>query len=441
MLKKRKSNIALLAILCLLGGLGKTNAQESLTLEQAITMGLENNYDIRLSRKAVDIAETENFIGNAGFLPEVTADGTYTESNQNTDLTFADGSGINRENAKTTTLNAGVGANWYIFDGTTMFVSKNQLEAVEKKSKYQLEAEINNSVAEITNTYHQLVAEEKTLLIYQEQKELSEAKFQLSKDRLSAGAGSELEQSQSEVELNADRAAVIEQEIIITQLKSKLNRLMGREVETNFEAADSIRIVSDLTLEELKQKVEENPNLKSYQQDLSIAVLNKKQTLADRLPSLALNGRYSYNESESEAGFVQNNQTDGLTYGATVSIPIFNGMQRSRKSQVNKIQIEQSKLTYENEVAKVKEQLQVQFQSYSRYQELLKMEQRNAAVADDNLKFAMESYKIGGISALDLREIQLSTLQAKERLVAIKYTIKMAETELLRLTNQLIEGK
>ena len=170
-------------------------------------------------------------------------------------------------------------------------------------------------------------------------------------------------------------------------------------------------------------------------------MLEKKESFADRLPSIALNGSYNYNEGTSEAGFVRSNQADGWNYGATVAIPIFNGNEKNRKEQQNKIRIEQSKLSYEQEIAFSQEELIVNYERYEANLKQLEYEVKNVELANRNLKFALESYQLGGISSIELRDVQFSTLEAQERLVALKYTAKLAETELLRLTNQLIQGR
>ena len=440
MWKKRSKTLMLLLVLLTLYPVG-SKAQEMLSLEEAIANCMQNNFDIKLGEKQVEMAAVNNSLGAAGFLPEVNAEAAYQERVENTNLEFVDGGGIQRDGALSTNLNAGIQANWYVFDGTKMFLSKNRLEALEKKSSLELKATINNTVSALINTYYQAVAEKQTLRLYQAQLELSEARYKLSQDRLKAGVASDLEVSQTAVDKNADQSAVMEQEILLKQVKTQLNRLMGKAIKHDYTLVDSMVISSDLTLEELEQKLAENPNLKSVEQDLSIAVIEKKETFADRLPKLALNGRYNYNESESEAGFLRSNQTDGVNYGATLALPIFNGFERNRQAQLNNIRISESKLNYEQELAQAEEQLIVQFERYDTYKKLLKMEQTNVKAAKESLDFALESYKLGGISGLDLREVQTASLRAKERLVAVKFMIKSAETELLRLTNQLVEGQ
>src|SRR5690606_17209084 len=102
-------------------GAGQSSAQEILTLEEAVRIALENNYDIRLSRNNLAIDETNVSWANAGLLPRV--DATLNDNNgiQTTRQTQADGSVRERNNARNANLNYGVGLTWTIFDGFGMF--------------------------------------------------------------------------------------------------------------------------------------------------------------------------------------------------------------------------------------------------------------------------------------------------------------------------------
>jgi len=48
-----------------------SNAQ-NLSLEDAIQIGLQNQYSIKISKKKEDQAKNDNTLGNAGFLPTIT---------------------------------------------------------------------------------------------------------------------------------------------------------------------------------------------------------------------------------------------------------------------------------------------------------------------------------------------------------------------------------
>src|SRR4051794_30499763 len=73
-------------------------AQEVLTLEQAIDIALKNNYDIRISKNDAEIASRNNTAGNAGMLPKVTGvlSDNYTLSHLNQQ--FTSGLEVNKNN-------------------------------------------------------------------------------------------------------------------------------------------------------------------------------------------------------------------------------------------------------------------------------------------------------------------------------------------------------
>ena len=96
-------------------------AQELLTVEEAVKIALENNYQIRIASNMLEIDKTGVNIGNAGMLPVVGATLNSNNSIQNSSQTRADGNLVELDNAKNNSLNYGVGLDWTIFDGFRMF--------------------------------------------------------------------------------------------------------------------------------------------------------------------------------------------------------------------------------------------------------------------------------------------------------------------------------
>ena len=341
---KQYKHICMLAA-ALLAFLG-IKGQEILSLEEALSIGLEQNYSILIVKEELKISGLDNQLGNAGFMPTLDIDGRYSETNENTELNFADGTSVNRDRALSTNLNVGLQARWIVFDGTKMFITKEKLEEMEAVSALGVKASINNTMAEIMQVYYQIIAENKTLELLKAQMKVVEQRLGFTKTQLQAGAVSELEKLQAEVDANAIQADLFDQELRLKQTKMSLNRLLGREVDTKFQVADSIVVSSAFDKEKLLQQLSNNPNLIAIEKQKNIAILERKESFAERLPQITLDGRYNFNESESEAGFVRFNQADGFIYGASLSIPIFDGNQKNRLEQQSKVRIDQSKLRY-----------------------------------------------------------------------------------------------
>jgi outer membrane protein TolC len=58
--------------------------------------------------------------------------------------------------------------------------------------------------------------------------------------------------------------------------------------------------------------------------------------------------------------------------------------------------------------------------------------------AIDNHEKAIERYKYGDLSGIELREAQNSLLEAEERLVQAEYNTKLCEISLMQISGQVV---
>ena len=76
--------------------------------------------------------------------------------------------------------------------------------------------------------------------------------------------------------------------------------------------------------------------------------------------------------------------------------------------------------------------------NYELYKKLLTLEEENILLAKENVNIALERFKQGISTNLELREAQISLEQGYDRLIAARYNTKVAETELLKLHGNII---
>jgi outer membrane protein TolC len=117
---------------------------------------------------------------------------------------------------------------------------------------------------------------------------------------------------------------------------------------------------------------------------------------------------------------------------------IFDGFERKREKSNAKIVIESQKYQYQEIEQEVKGDLITFYYAYENNLRLLKLEEQNLEVARENLGIAMERYKLGNLSGIDLREVQKSLLDAEERLISAQYLTKLAEISLLLISGQIM---
>jgi len=413
-------------------------AQDHLTLDKAIKIGLENNYTIRTAKNESEIASNNNSPGNAGMLPNVDANGSGSKSQTSSKQEYITGETIDRNGAKSTSYNAGVQLNWTIFDGLDMFITKKKLSELESLGEASARQSVENSVAQIVDAYYNIVRQQQTLQVLQEAKTISQDRMNIAETKQKLGSGSGLEYMQAKADYNADQSALLKQQAVVSNAQVELNRLLARDVNTSFTVSDTIPLLPSLQLDALQQKAAVmNSALQQVRLQKQVAELNIKSLQARRLPQIGINVGYDYSHSESQSGFLLSNQSRGLNYGLSVQFNLFNGFNQNRQVQNARISAKNSEI----QLSQLKTQLDASLkQSYENYQnglQLVELEQENKSVARNTVDIATEKYRLGSITPLELKEAQRTYIQAESRLVDARYQAKSAETELLRLSGQM----
>lgn len=420
----------------------QSSCQETLTLQDAIAITLSNNFSISIARNESKIAENNSTIGNAGFLPTLDATGSYTKSSNNTKQEYFDSRTIDRTGAKSTNINAGLSLNWTIFDGLAMFGNINMLKELKKIGKANFKSEVENNVADVTETYYNLIREKQVLDVLRETITISEERVRIAQSKKDVGSGSKFDLRQAQVDLNEDKSNLLKEELTYEQLKVSLNQLMGRDVNTDFGVKDTILVNENLNLDKLKNlALLRNTDLDIAKRSLYLSEINLNLARSEWFPNISLVGGYNYTNSESQAGFVKSNKNYSLNYGISASFNLFNGLNTSRKIENAEIEIENSKLNYSFVKTGIEANLLNTYKKYLNSLQLVNLEEENLTIARESVDIALERLKLGNITPLEFRETQQKLINAKSRLVSAQYDAKSAETELLRLSGQLIKSE
>lgn len=412
--------------------------QTILTLEDAISITLENNFDIRMAKNDLSIDQENVTIGNAGMLPRV--NGTVTNSNTilNTTQTQANGNEIEIDGAKNRNLNSGVGLEWTIFDGFRMFARHNQLKEFEKLGETELKLNVLSKVSEVYDTYYLLVNQQHLIRSLDSIIIVSEFRLKTAQTRFTIGKASKLEVLNAEVDYNADVSAKIRLNEQYAISKIALNQLLVRPSETDFMVTDVILIDETLKLTDLLALAQEqNPELQIQYINKKIQEYELKQVKAARYPSLSLSTGYNLIRQESPFGFVTQSTGRNFNYGFTASINIFDGFNQNRNERTAKIQLENTQLLIERQKQTVNAQISSFYQSYLSNLALLEMEQKNEKIARQNLEITLDKFKIGTISPVEFRTAQVNYANAVIRLTNAELLAKQTEISLKEIAGNL----
>jgi outer membrane protein len=416
-------------------------AQDSLlTLQRAVEIALENNFNIRISKNISEQAQNNNSAGNAGMLPNIDVYGSYTNANTNIHQEYNNGSEIERDNSGSDNINADIAFTWTIFDGLRMFYSKEKLSEQSMQSYDQLKINIENSIVGLYRSYFNIVRHQQLIHAIREELILSEERMRIAERKLNNGSGSRLELLQARTEYNRQHSTEITLLAEADKAKYGLNQILGRQPETIFNTEDTVIISYRPVLDELKRTVEKhNSTLSFLVRGEKIAGLQLKETSAQRWPRISFNTHYIYNRSTNEAGFSLLNQSRGFTYGFTAVLPLFHGFNINREVKNSRLEMLNARLQYESGKNNISTELHNAWKDYSSSLEFLKIEEENIGFAREVLQIAHERYRIGLSNSIELQEAQRTFEEAMTRLTNARYNAKISETTLRQLNGDLVK--
>lgn len=411
-----------------------TNAQEIISLETAVKVALENNYEIKIASNNSLINATNVTVGNAGMLPTVAA--TITDNNrvQNSSQTLQNGTTNSLDNAKNNSLNYGVNLDWTVFDGFKMFAKLDQLKELQKLGEAQLKQTILTKISAVTSTYFDLVQQHQQLKALDSTIVISNQRLALAQNRFTIGKASKLEVLNAQVDLNTDKVSLLRQKDLYANTKILFNQILARDTKTDFKVIDTIKVDANLVLNELTSLAEkQNPQLEAQIIALKVAELQLKQVKANRYPSLKLSTGYNLANTQASLGFATATSAKGFNYGFSAALNIFDGLSQNRNEKIAHLQIDNSKLILEEQKLALQSQLATSFQTYTTNLELISLEEKNEAIAKQNLAITLDKFKIGTITTLEFRAAQLNYVNAKVRNSNAQFQAKLSEIALKEL--------
>ncbi len=414
-------------------------AQEKLSLQQAITIALENNYSIKISKAQKEISTNDVSLGNAGILPALTGDLVQNNNIQTSTVDLASGDTRNAKNAKSNNLSYGVGLNWKIFDGFTMFANYNRLKELEKLGELNAQLTVQTTIANVIDSYYNLISQNKQLESTKTALEVSQIRLKNANSRYTLGRGSKLELLAAKVDLNTDTTLLLRQQDLIKNSKVQINELLARDLNIDFEINDQIDIDKSLVYENLKPLVDKSsPDVQTANVNQKIAEIFIKQIKGARYPTLALTSGYNFSKNTSPpTSFSLRSNTRGFNYGLTASINVFNGFQQNRLEKNAKLELQNSNYDLERIKQDVNANLLTAYQNYLTNLKLLMLEESNIEVAKENLDITLEKYRLGSIVPLELREAQRNYIDANARYANSLYETKISEVSIKKITGTL----
>lgn len=437
-MRSRKIIFAVIAIFILI----PLYPQELYDLNRCLTTGLERNFDIIIARNNEAISKNNRTLGNAGFLPSVDISGRYGGTVNDTRQQFSEEEDVVTEGINNTSANASVALDWTIFEGFTAHTTYKKLSELKTIGELNTQLAVEDFVATMVSEYYYYI---QLLRLYRNLAyavSLSRERVRIDEERYLLGASSKLQLLQSQVYLNSDSSRYAQQNEVLQASQVRINELMASD-----NLGEMIRLKDSVIY--LKETLNYDTllaNLQRYNTSLLIARKHKvisaydfKNIAARTYPYLNFSTGYSLSNNTYDNAQLLSQQVNGVNYGITIGLNVFDGFNNRRDKANARIEMENKEYQYRQVEQQVNSDLITLFFGYQNNLLLLKLEEQNLKTAQENLEIALERYKLGNLSGLELREVQQSLLEAEERLLTVQYRTKIAEVSLLQISGGVMD--
>lgn len=427
-----------LLVLFIVAAVSQVNAQQKLTLDNAIAIALKNSYDVELVRNQLAISNINNNPGVAGALPTVNLNASDNEQIISINQKFPDANrNTQRNNVGSNILQLGVTGSMLLYNGNRIVTTQKRLAQLELLNKNVLNAQLQNTMALVSVRYYEIVRQQELLKTIQKSIAVFQKRLDVLEARKEAGLANNADIYQAKLDLNQQKQALETQYLIIKQSKADLLQSMVQAPDSVIVVEDKIAIDKNLSLENIKATLPSNPDYMAAATQITINQLIEKETAALRMPSLRATTGFNLNSNKSAAGFILLNQSYGPFFGVNLSVPLYNGSVFKRQGQVAAINTRSAKLQQENLALTLETNAVKTFNAYTNAITQMQTEADNYALSGQLLDLVMQKFELAQATIIEVRQAQQSFENAGYRLVNLQYTAKIAEIELNRLGSKL----
>ncbi|SHI69778.1 TolC family protein [Pseudozobellia thermophila] len=437
-------------LLCLAIGTLTFAQGRVLSKDEAIELALRNNFDIKVARNEVKIADNNQGVLNSGYLPSITATAGADYNRDDSTIEFPgqlneDGSPRPDQDlykAEAQRYSSALNVNYTLFDGLGRFYNYKRLKEQYQLSELQARETIENTLLQLFSVYFEVARLTENKNVLQEALEISMQRITRAEYAFEYGQNTKLDILNAQVDVTNDSINLLNTQQQLRNAKRDLNVVLNRNLDASFEVDTLITFIPKLRLEELIAQAELN-NVAVLQSERSLAIneYDIKVNKSGYLPTVGLTGTYGWNLNQSAPSAFfpgTNNETWNFGLGASLTWNIFDGGGTT-------VRVKNSRIAYENQEL-LKEQVKLQVDRdirnaldiYENRLNIYRIQEQNVITNQNNFERSREQFQLGRITSIEFRQAQINLLNAQTNKNLAKYDAKLAELQLLQLTGQLL---
>ncbi|MCK5782580.1 MAG: TolC family protein [Flavobacteriales bacterium] len=429
----QKSNFKLIFIIILFPLLSQ--AQEQLGVMDAVNIAMKDNYDIKIAKNNLKIAENNAGLMNSGYLPSLNANGGATYKNEDSYMDLGNGVVRDVDNAETESYNYGVTLNYRLFDGMGRYYNYKKFKASYTLSELEGRATVENTLMKLIGSYYEVARLSSKLENLNRTLEISNKRMNLTKTQFDYGQASKLDVLRAEVDKNNDSVNYITTNRELLVSRRDLNVILARDVRTPFEVDTLVLFSQDIVEDKMMEMaLDQNVDYLISQQNIGIASLDKKSKRSGFIPKIDLKGGYSGSSTDSDGGFALHSEATGYNANASLNWDVFDGGRTHTQVQNAKIVELNAQEKANSQLRNLEREVSNAYVNYKNSLFIMEVEQNNMKTNKLNFSYSKDQFALGQINSIDFRKAQVDLEDSINRYNQAKYTAKVAEMQLMKLS-------
>lgn len=417
-------------------------AQDTLTLEQCIRIGIENNLSLRTKRNDVMKGRHSISENRARLLPQINAVVSMSD-NFNPPVSVTDGSAYGNKYNVTKTLqyNASAGIKLHMpLYNQTLLTALDITKMTARINRLSYDKARNDLIEQITSIYYlaQSTAEQieivkANIARLKELKNITTAFFD---------NGMAMEVDVKRVNINLENL-LVQHDNAKTMLAQQLNML---KYVMDYPAGNDITLttVNTETVEQVEPGGldESLPELQQLREKSELAARQQKLISQGYLPSLTLTGNFSYSAftdrfSNWFHSGPSNHWYNSSGLGITLNVPIFDGLEKRSKIRKAKLDTENARIAYDDALKGLRMQYLNAADELTNSRRNLTKQRDNYRLAEDVYAVTTDRYREGIASMTEVLQDEMRMSEAQNNYVTAHYNYRITSLSLLKLTGRL----
>ena len=433
----KKNNCFSLILIVLFGVVAQAQTKKW-TLEECVQYALENNISIKQTELDTKTATIDKQTAVGNFLPSLNVSSNHSWNiGLNQDIT----TGLLRNQTNQfTSASANVGID--IYKGLQNQNNLRRANLALVASKYQLLKMQEDVALNVANAFLQVLFNKENLKVQQEQLLNNEKQLNRSIELVNAGSipRGDMLDIKANLAQNRQNLVVAQNNLLISKL-SLAQLLQLKEFET-FDVVDETTMGQNNTIlaqspsEILEKAKESRTDLKIAQTNLEIAQKNLAIAKGAYLPTLqgfyGFNSRISYADAAAIVGgnlvtrpanpfWTQFQDNKGQSFGAQLTIPVFNGFSVKNNVERSKVALERSKNNLQQQNLDLQRTIYAAFTDAKGALNANETAITSFEARQEAYLYAKEKFDVGLLNSFDYNQAQTLMINAQSEVLRTKY--------------------